>query len=85
MREEGGSTIVHSRMLLLSQAVIMTILTNRITTAWVRVYLPGSDDENANVGLGGASNHVGHVVFVPRCVQDGVPLRCCLEMCAADL
>ena len=48
-------------------------------------HLPCGDDEDANVGLRGAADHVRHVVLVPRRVQDSVPLRLRLEVRPANL
>mmetsp|Transcript_5106 Transcript_5106/g.14660 ORF Transcript_5106/g.14660 Transcript_5106/m.14660 type:complete len:431 (+) Transcript_5106:909-2201(+) len=36
--------------------------------------LAGRNDQHTNVGERGPANHVGHIVFVPRRIQDGIPL-----------
>ncbi len=50
-----------------------------------KTHLPGCNDQDADVGLRGAADHVRHVVLVPRGVQDGVPLRLRLEVRPPDL
>ena len=47
--------------------------------------LPGRDDEDTDIGLGGAANHVGHIVLVAGSIEHRVPPLLGLEECAANL
>mmetsp|Transcript_47661 Transcript_47661/g.107267 ORF Transcript_47661/g.107267 Transcript_47661/m.107267 type:complete len:420 (-) Transcript_47661:197-1456(-) len=53
--------------------------------AGLELALPSRDDEHADVGLGRAADHVGHVGLVPRSVQDSPPAVIGLKVSAADL